>query len=56
MSPQRAFRLSKTLAGAGVITLLSDRDLTFNGLDLLTVGLLITSLVLVVKAQGGTND
>lgn len=55
MSADRATRLAFTIAGLGVITLLADRNLTFNGLDLLTIILLGTSVALLAYAKGANN-
>lgn len=52
MSALRAARLARTCAIAGFICLLADRDLSFNGLDLLTVTLGVASVALLIKSKG----
>lgn len=52
MSAERAMRLARTLAVAGIICLGSDHDFIFNGLDLLTMILCGASVALLAYAKG----
>ena len=49
MSRLRSIRLARTCAIAGLICLIADHDLNFNGLDLLTVVLAIASVTLITN-------
>lgn len=49
MSRLRSIRLARTCAIAGIICLIADHDLNFNGLDLITVALAICSVMLITK-------
>jgi hypothetical protein len=52
VSAQRAYRLSRTFAVAGIICLVADRNFTFNGLDMVTIMFAVGSVALLIKAKG----
>jgi hypothetical protein len=52
MSAARAVGLARTATLTGAIALLADHDLTFNGLDLLTLALFGTAAALLTYAKG----
>ena len=49
MSRLRSVRLARTCAIAGLICLIADHDLNFNGLDLITVALAVVSVMLITN-------
>lgn len=52
MTALRAARLARTCAIAGGLFLLADRDLIFNGIDLITFLLGVASVALLIKSKG----